>query len=138
MAIYVGDVVKDLLNQSGASKPRTVTVLGLAFKENVPDLRNTKVVDVIRKLESDGITVQVHDPVASTEEAHREYGMQLISRDALTPANAVVVAVAHRAYTEGGWKMVRGMLKSGAAIVVDVKGVLPGLGAAAGCRYWRL
>ena len=76
-----------------------VSVLGLTFKENIPDTRNSKVVDIVRELaRCSGSTVQVSDPWASPEEARREYGIELIGLDALRPADAVILAVAHEQY----------------------------------------
>ncbi len=72
-----------------------VSVLGVTFKENCPDLRNTKVIDIVRELERFGIRVQVHDPVASPSDANREYGIDLLPWDALPKAQALIVAVAH-------------------------------------------
>ncbi|MBI4008255.1 MAG: nucleotide sugar dehydrogenase, partial [Planctomycetes bacterium] len=77
----------------------TVTVLGLTFKENCPDLRNSKVIDIIRELQDYGVNVQVHDPIADHAEAEREYGIHLItSMEKLKPADAVIAAVAHQQY----------------------------------------
>src|SRR3954454_18121314 len=72
-----------------------VTVLGITFKENVPDTRNSGVVDIVRELENVGVEVQVHDPLALPEEAKHEYGITLVERDKLKPADAVILAVAH-------------------------------------------
>jgi UDP-N-acetyl-D-galactosamine dehydrogenase len=72
-------------------------VLGLTFKEDCPDLRNSKVIDVVRELESYGVTVHVHDPVAAADEAKHEYGVDLVAWDALPKAQALVAAVAHKA-----------------------------------------
>jgi UDP-N-acetyl-D-galactosamine dehydrogenase len=79
-------------------KAAKVNVLGLTFKENCPDLRNSRVIDVINELRSYGADVHVHDPVADAEEAVHEYGVTLESWDDLPRANAMVVAVAHREF----------------------------------------
>jgi UDP-N-acetyl-D-galactosamine dehydrogenase len=79
-------------------KGSRVNVLGLTFKENVPDLRNSRVVDVIAELESCGVNVSVHDPVAPAHEAQQEYGLSLCSWKALPRADAIIVAVAHRQF----------------------------------------
>jgi UDP-N-acetyl-D-galactosamine dehydrogenase len=73
-------------------------VLGLTFKENCPDIRNTRVIDVIHELTSYGIEVHVHDPVADASEARHEYGLELETWDSLPRASALVVAVAHREF----------------------------------------
>ena len=75
-----------------------MTVLGLTFKEDCPDLRNSKVIDIIRELQDYGITVQVHDPHGDAAEALHEYGVTLVPFAELQPAAAVVVAVAHQEY----------------------------------------
>ena len=108
-----------LMLQRGAARG-VVTVLGLTFKENVPDIRNSRVVDIVRELESFGLRVQVHDPLADASEAKREYGIALVTREALAPADAVILAVPHDAYVGGGWALVTGLLRDGGA-VIDVK-----------------
>ncbi len=117
------ECIKRLL-ASGASKPR-VTVLGLTFKEDVPDIRNSKVVDIITELSNFGVSVQAHDPWAEAEEVEHEFGIRLVDRKALQPADAVILAVSHRAYLDEGWPLVQSLLKPQAKIVIDVKGALP-------------
>ncbi|MEC5216194.1 UDP-N-acetyl-D-galactosamine dehydrogenase [Actimicrobium sp. GrIS 1.19] len=90
--------IKNLIQHGFAIKGAQVTVLGLTFKENCPDLRNSKVIDVIRELQSFGVTVHVHDPVATSAEAVHEYGVPLVSWDELPQSCAVVCAVAHHEY----------------------------------------
>src|SRR5205807_6140963 len=75
-----------------------VIVLGLTFKENCPDTRNSRVVDVVRELQSFGANVLVHDPMADPAEAEHEYGIQLTDWNALPQAAAIVAAVSHRAF----------------------------------------
>jgi len=91
-------VIKRLIQNALPVSNQTVIVLGLTFKENVPDLRNSKVIDVIRELESFGMKVAVHDPIASPDEAMHEYGVELVSFDKLPPASALVAAVNHDWY----------------------------------------
>jgi UDP-N-acetyl-D-galactosamine dehydrogenase len=79
-------------------KGAPVNVLGLTFKEDCPDIRNTRVIDVIHELKAYGMDVHVHDPVANAEEARHEYGLQLDPWDVLPRADAIVVAVAHRQF----------------------------------------
>src|SRR3984885_5314531 len=87
-----------------------VTILGLTFKEDVPDTRNSRVVDIIRELESFGLSVQVHDPLANAADARREYGVAITELEALQPADAVILAVAHAGYLDGGWRLVQKLL----------------------------
>src|SRR5262249_53345704 len=126
-----------LLLRAGASDA-TVTVLGLAFKEDVPDIRNSKVVDIVDELKSFGINVQVHDPLALPGDAQREYQINLLSKDALRPADAVIFAVAHEAYVRDGWPLVTGLLKQGKGVVLDVRGRLDRAARPPGVELWRL
>ena len=90
--------VKHMIRNGTQIKGSRVNVLGLTFKENCPDIRNTRVIDVINELKSYGINVHVHDPVPDAAEARHEYGIELEPWDALPRADAVVVAVAHRQF----------------------------------------
>lgn len=123
------------LLKAGAAAER-VTVLGLTFKENVVDIRNSQVVDVVREFQSFGVTVQVHDPLADPSAALEEYGLALQKEPA--PADAVVLAVAHDTYRDAGWPLITRLLKNGRGLVMDVKGVLDPLQAPAGIEIWRL
>jgi UDP-N-acetyl-D-galactosamine dehydrogenase len=101
MAKYVAEeTVKGLIRLGFPVKGTHVNVLGLTFKEDCPDLRNSKVVDIIRELESYGVIVHVHDPVADALEALQEYGVHLTEWEHLPECAATVVAVAHRQYKE--------------------------------------
>ena len=113
-------------------------VFGLTFKEDVPDLRNSKVIDVIRELQSYGAEVIVHDPVADPDEAMHEYGLKLTAWEDLPKAGAAVAAVGHAALRERGLKAMAGKLAPG-AVLADVKSAFdPAEVAAAGLRLWRL
>jgi UDP-N-acetyl-D-galactosamine dehydrogenase len=116
----------------------TVTVLGLTFKEDVPDTRNSKVADIVRELESFGLKVQVHDPLASVDDARHEYGVVLHSYEDLEPADAVIVAVAHREYVLGGWALIQRLLIDGQGLVLDVKLRLDRATLPPGVELWRL
>ncbi|MFA6062376.1 MAG: nucleotide sugar dehydrogenase [Gallionella sp.] len=102
MASYVAKMtVQSMIHQGGCNKGDTVVVLGLTFKEDCPDLRNSKVADLIRNLKGFGLNVLVHDPVADPEEAMHEYGLQLTPWDQLPRGvSAVVAAVSHRQYMD--------------------------------------
>jgi UDP-N-acetyl-D-glucosamine/UDP-N-acetyl-D-galactosamine dehydrogenase len=124
MGAYIArQCVRMMLRRNGATG--SVIVLGLAFKENVPDIRNSKAIDVIHELESFGISPQIHDGTALAEEADRQYGIQLVPRDALKPADAVVLAVAHDIFVQGGWTFIKTLLRNETGIVLDVKAKLP-------------
>ncbi|MSQ50352.1 MAG: nucleotide sugar dehydrogenase [Betaproteobacteria bacterium] len=92
--------VKNMIQLGFSVKGSHVIVLGLTFKEDCRDLRNSRVIDVIRELESFGVTVHVHDPVADPQEALREYGVRLAAWDDLPRSNAIIGAVSHKAFLE--------------------------------------
>lgn len=136
---YVARVlVKKLIKHNLPVQGARVTILGLTFKENVPDLRNSKVIDVIRELQEYGIDVQVTDAQADSAEAVREYGVSLTSYDELLPAEAVVLAVSHREYIEAGWAQFDRLLKHGKGIVVDIKSALDKESKPEKIDLWRL
>jgi UDP-N-acetyl-D-galactosamine dehydrogenase len=116
----------------------TVTVLGMTFKEDVPDIRNSKVIDIVRELERFGIRAQVHDPLALAEEIQHEYGVILTPMQALAPADAVIFAVAHQDYVSEGWPLMKRLLKGGQGTVVDVKCRLDRDQKPEGIDLWRL
>ncbi len=139
MGGYIGQqTVKQLIHAGHNVGQCKVTVLGLTFKENCPDLRNSKVIDVIRELQSFGITVQVCDPEAEAEEAMAEYGVLLTPLAQLQAAQAIVIAVAHRcfnAFTVTDYQQ----LLTPNPVVIDVKGLCNRAAfAAAGIQLWRL
>ena len=115
-----------------------VTILGLTFKENVPDTRNSKVADIVRELAAAGISVQVHDPLAAADEAKREYGIELMEQSALKPADAIVLAVAHDDFVRGGWPLITRLLRNDGGLVFDVKSILDRKACPAGIELWRL
>ena len=125
MGAFVADkVVKLLIGHDFKVKNAKVLVLGITFKENCPDIRNTKVVDVVNELREFQCDVDVYDPWASAEEVRREYGISLLSGlDAAGGRyDAVVLAVAHRQFLETD---IRQLLSGPTAVVYDIKGVLP-------------
>ena len=130
--------VKTMIQKGFSVKGSHVIVLGLTFKENCPDLRNSKVIDVIRELESFGVTVHVHDPVAAAEEAMHEYRVRLVPWEHLPKANAIVCAVSHQAFKVRTVAEYTGKLTPG-GLFVDVK-CMADVEAlhAAGISTWRL
>ncbi|MFD0952280.1 nucleotide sugar dehydrogenase [Virgibacillus natechei] len=114
-------LIKQMIKKNMPVQGSTVTVLGFTFKENVPDLRNTRVIDIVTELEEFGINVQITDAHANSGEAYEEYGIDLISYKELKPADAAVFAVPHEVYLEEGWAMFDHLLKHGKGIVFDVK-----------------
>jgi len=130
------ECVRRLLKRKNGAT--TVTILGISFKENVPDARNSRVADIINELSSYGLAVQVHDPLADPREVKREYGVDLVSIDALQPADAVIFAVAHDCFARGGWSFVTKLLRGSGGVVLDVKGQLDRMQCPAGVDLWRL
>ena len=114
-------------------------VLGLTFKENVPDLCNSKVPDIIKELQEYGVQVLVHDPLAESEEAVAEYGLHLSDWANLKDADGIVLAVAHSAYMEMGQQKIVGLLRSGQqGVVIDVKSIVDQTSLPKTVAYWRL
>lgn len=139
MGKYIAEqTVKQLISAGGLVSGTKVNVLGLTFKENCADLRNSKVIDVIRELESYGMDVVVTDPNADVEEAYREYSVKLQAIEKLEPAAAVIVAVAHEEYMALSNSELGRLLNPG-GVLVDVKAILnPTELRAAGYKVWRL
>ncbi|MDP2383486.1 MAG: nucleotide sugar dehydrogenase [Nitrospirota bacterium] len=116
-----------------------VAVLGLTFKENVPDLRNSKVPDIIQELREYGVQVLVHDPIAEPEEAVAEYGIHLQQWDDLKNVDGVIVAVAHRAYAEMNLEeLLKPLRDQRDGVVIDVKSLLDQAKISPSLKYWRL
>ncbi|MFO1320394.1 MAG: nucleotide sugar dehydrogenase [Burkholderiales bacterium] len=139
MGKYVAEqTVKRMIHGGFPVRGDNVIVLGLTFKENCPDTRNTRVVDVIQELKSYGVNVYVHDPVASAEEARHEYGIELTPWEELPAASAVVYAVAHKEFTSMSLDAMTAKMKP-RAVLVDVKGQVDAKGyASKGIDVWRL
>jgi UDP-N-acetyl-D-glucosamine/UDP-N-acetyl-D-galactosamine dehydrogenase len=136
MGARVGRECMRALMQRGRASP-TVTILGMTFKENVPDIRNSKVIDVARELQQVGADVQVTDPLASSDETVQEYGIRLTPIESLQPADAVIFAVAHKDYVAGGWPLIVKLLKGGEGIVLDIKAKLDRAKKPKGIDLWR-
>lgn len=98
-----------------------VAVLGLAFKENVPDIRNSRVADILKELQTYGIYAKVHDPLADSREALEEYGVELCTENELQNLDAIILAVAHDRYMEDGSSGLLAKLHNGEGVIVDVK-----------------
>jgi UDP-N-acetyl-D-galactosamine dehydrogenase len=139
MGKYIAEQTVKQMIQGGASvKGADVIVLGLTFKENCPDLRNSKVIDVINELKSYGVTVHVHDPIAESAEAEHEYGVSLTDWDKLPKAAAIVSAVAHKPLLDRSIDEIASKLQSGGTYV-DVKCTADAAALRArGFGVWRL
>jgi UDP-N-acetyl-D-galactosamine dehydrogenase len=130
--------IKHMIAAGSVVRGAKVNVLGLTFKENCGDLRNSKVIDIIRELKTYGVDVHVTDPTADPEEAMHEYGVELVRWDALPVADAMVAAVAHREYAELSVAQLGAKLVPNGAFI-DVKAAFdPVAIQAAGYKLWRL
>jgi len=139
MAKYIAEqTIKNMIAAGSTIKGAHVNVLGLTFKENCADLRNSKVADVIAELKTYGVEVAVHDPYADPEEAMHEYGVKLVSWDELPRADAIVAAVAHKQLTGTPLATFQHKLVDGGCFI-DVKACFDQQALeAAGVRVWRL
>ena len=116
-----------------------VAVLGLTFKENVPDLRNSRVPDIIHELREYGVQVLVHDPIAQVEAAVEEYGIHLSKWEDLKGIDGIIVAVAHRGYVDMGLeKLLKPLRNQREGVVIDVKCLLDPEKLPKTLKYWRL
>src|SRR4051794_8748051 len=130
--------VQQMIHAGRNIKGARVNVLGLTFKEDVPDIRNSKVIDIIRELHEFGVETFVHDPHASHEDALHEYGVRLADWDSLPSADALILAVPHRRYLELPQEAyLRKVVREGC--IIDVKSVLDASSLRKeGMRVWRL
>jgi UDP-N-acetyl-D-galactosamine dehydrogenase len=133
-----GRVIKALMNENHDMDKIYVTILGFTFKENVPDIRNSRVIDIVNELKTYQIHVQVHDPIASPFETREEYNLELVQKEKLKPADAVVLAVPHREYLANGWTGITGYLKKDRGVVFDIKSVLSRAQTPAHIKLYRL
>jgi UDP-N-acetyl-D-galactosamine dehydrogenase len=121
-----------------SDKPRRrVGILGLTFKEDIPDVRNSRVGEIVRELEAYSIEVRVCDPVADAEMAKLQHNVTLFDLAALAPCDAVILAVPHRAFIADGWKSVIAALGAERGIVLDVKARLDREGRPPQIELWR-
>jgi UDP-N-acetyl-D-galactosamine dehydrogenase len=126
-AFIVDQLVKKMVKTVGLSRDTVVTVLGATFKENVPDVRNSKVADICEELGKYGVKVQVVDPLADQTEVEHELGLTMVSlEDAqANPADAVILAVPHQDFiADGGWSLMESLAKPELALVMDFKAKL--------------
>jgi len=139
MGKYVAEqTVKQMIAGDLQIKDANVIVLGMTFKENCPDLRNSKVIDVVRELQSFGAKVHVHDPLADSAECEHEYGLRLTEWEALPKACAIVAAVSHKEYLAMGVPALTAKLVKG-GVFADVKCAYdPAAVEETGARLWRL
>jgi len=131
--------VKMLIAAGKQVRGARVAILGITFKEDVPDLRNTKVVDIIHELQDYGVDVLVTDPLADPDEALKYYGVDLQPLDQIKDLDAVILAVLHREYRQQGLEAIARRCADSNALIIDVKGCFsPEAARKLGVTYWRL
>ena len=139
MGKYIAQsTIKRLMKNGRLNGGVSVVILGLTFKEDCPDLRNTRVVDIVEEFRSFGVDVQVHDPLADAKEAKDYYDIDLVPYEDLKPSDAVVIAAAHKEYREMPFSKISEKVK-GQGVIIDVKSVLKQEDVADwDGHYWRL
>ena len=124
MARYAArNVIKLMINNGIDISKSRVGVLGITFKENCPDIRNSKVVDLVKELEKWGVEVVITDPYANIDEVNDEYGLKLFSMESLPLVDALVVAVSHKKYRELNFDQLRQLVKSEKPVLADLKAI---------------
>lgn len=143
MGKYVAEnTVKNLIKADVSIKNARVAILGFTFKENCPDTRNTKVIDIVKELGEYGISPAISDPTADADEAKRLYGVEFVDMDSIRDCDAVILAVAHETFKGLSQTDLDKMFKLGdnrKKVLVDIKGLLDRKQyKSAGYQYWRL
>ena len=143
MGKYVAEnTVKHLIKVDVSIKNARVAILGFTFKENCPDTRNTKIIDIVKELGEYGITPVITDPTADRDETKRLYGIEFVDMDSIKDCDAVVLAVAHEAFkglTQADFDKMFKAVDNSKKVLVDIKGLLDRKQyEAAGYQYWRL
>lgn len=140
MGKYVAEnVVKNLIAADKSVKHAKVAILGFTFKENCPDTRNTKIIDIVKELNEYGIDPLIADPVADVAEAKRLYNVDFVTLDSIKDMDAVILAVAHTEFTSLTTEQIGGFFGKGKKVLLDLKGLLNRKAyEAVGYSYWRL
>jgi len=133
---HIGRECVRLLGRAGKANAR-VAVMGVTFKEDVPDVRNSKVYDIVNELRSFGFDVVAHDPYADPQ-ISEEHGAALTALNEIGQVDAVIMAVSHKEFRDGGWPLVTQLLRGGKGIVMDVRGFLDRTTMPDGITLWRL
>ena len=140
MGKYVAEnVVKKLIDADKPVKGAKVAILGFTFKENCPDTRNTKIIDIVNELKEYGITPIIADPAADADEAKWLYGIEFVDMDIIKEMDAIILAVAHDCFKEMTMKEIDNLYGNGKKIMIDIKGLLNRKEyQESGYVYWRL
>lgn len=140
MGKYIAEnLVKQMIHANIPVNQAKVGILGFTFKENCPDTRNTKVIDIVHELREYGIQPLIHDSVADAQEAKHEYGIELVSMEALAELDALIIAVAHDEFLKLSQLELSSMFGTNKKVLIDVKGIFDRrVYEQAGFAYWRL
>ena len=144
MGAFVADAtIKELILAGKAPKKSKIVILGLTFKENCPDIRNSKVEDIIKRLKEYGIDPVIVDPWADEKDALKEYDVTLTPLNEVSDSDCIILAVAHDVFKEMSWDNIRGLydknIQAKERVLIDVKGIRDKREALQlGYRYWRL
>ncbi|MBV9203481.1 MAG: nucleotide sugar dehydrogenase [Alphaproteobacteria bacterium] len=130
-------LVKLLIEAERPVKGARIGIVGITFKEDVPDLRNSRVPDIVAELHEFGISARVADPLADPEEAKREYGIELAPLRSFTKLDGLILAVPHRVLGDTGWDLLFASLTPG-GVFIDVKSAIPRQTVPASIHYWSL
>lgn len=138
MGKYIGqNTIKKLVLADKKVKGAKVGIMGITFKENCPDIRNTKVIDIINELREYGVDVLVYDPIANKDDVKSEYNIDLVSYENLQKLDAVLIAVEHEEFKKLDIKDIKNMQNKKNPIIIDIKGIFD-KDKIAGCMYYRL
>jgi UDP-N-acetyl-D-glucosamine/UDP-N-acetyl-D-galactosamine dehydrogenase len=140
MGKFIGEqILKNLLNNNSKTGSLKVVLFGIAFKENVSDFRNTRIIDIYNYLQENNISVSIHDPIVSKEEIKRTYGIELIEFNEISDTDALVFCVAHDCFKKIDLDDLKSRIKTKNPIIFDIKSIFDrGSIEKKGFRYWRL
>ena len=140
MGKYVAEnCVKKLIEADKTVKDADVAILGFTFKENCPDTRNTKVIDIVKELREYGIQPMIADPEADAVEAKQLYDIEFVDMDSIKDMDAVILAVAHNEFSSFTIEKMDRFFGEGTKVLLDIKGLLNrNEYESAGYKYWRL
>ncbi len=142
MGTFVADAaIREMVRAGMTPKTSRVVIMGFTFKENCPDLRNSKVKDIYDRLQEYGISPLVYDPQADPAECLSLYGVRLAPAEEVRGADCVILAVAHREFADMGAEKILGLFgEKRDRVLIDVKGMLnrEEMSGVPGLRYWRL
>ena len=125
MGKYIADkIIHELKRKDKKIQEVIVTILGFTFKENIPDIRNTRVIDIINEFNQHSISTQIYDPRANANDVRTEYQIELVDFQNIKKSDVVILAVPHKELISRGWEFILNIMVASGGIVFDVKGVL--------------